>query len=203
MSDEELVKPAVPNDTNGETESESVSYGQVVVVGNSCGMFAVQLTVDMSKLYDDNRTLSRLAKCRDLLENMERARHVMDRIGNIWMFEGNERRISHVKSEGARVMLSLLAAYPAFRTQKEIAGETALHSGSVSRILSGKRGHYDRYIEKKDKTYRLNRQGIEWVACMLVPELARLHSAGDVTIEIVPSRGDETFARPPTVLDET
>jgi hypothetical protein len=56
-------------------------------------------------------------------------------------------------------------------SQSDISEVTQLHSGSISRCLTGKRGNYDQYFEESNGLYRLNSDGFSWIVSEIYREL--------------------------------
>lgn len=92
-------------------------------------------------------------------------------IKEFWKLENGVWRIVDISSEAYRIALILLKAYPNTKTQAEIANETTLNSGSVTRILRGTRGDFSKYFKKVKQKWTLSGEGIYWLLDKVIPEL--------------------------------
>ena len=92
-------------------------------------------------------------------------------VQRFWRRSGGEWKVVGIKKEACRIALVLLRAYPHPITQTEISLETDLHSGSVSRILTGARGDYSNYFESANGAWRLSDEGVYWMVDKVVPAL--------------------------------
>jgi len=107
----------------------------------------------------------------DMLFNMMIADAKSKVVGRFWHRSGGEWKVVGVRKEACKIALVLLRTYPGGRTQAEISLETGLHSGSVSRILTGARGDYGKYFESDGSAWRLSDEGAYWMAQKAVPAL--------------------------------
>jgi hypothetical protein len=92
-------------------------------------------------------------------------------IQRFWRKTGGEWKVAGIRKEACRIALVLLRAYPRPLTQGEISHETDLHSGSVSRILTGARGEYTSYFENHGNTWQFSDEGVYWMIEKVVPGL--------------------------------
>lgn len=106
-------------------------------------------------------------------EDMADVMNAIEKTRQFWSSVDAQPRVVGVKKEAYRIAFSLLLSYPHFKGQPQISAETALHSGSVSRILTGSRGNYAQYFDEHEKKYRLNDQGFRWVIDEVIPELVK------------------------------
>lgn len=144
-------------------DEEQVS--ESVAIERCFGEVKIRATVDMDGPFGIQYL--RILQQFDVIEIIERTRR-------FWNLSDYQPKIVGLKGEGNRIMLSLTISFPYFKTQQEIITETGLHSGSVSRILTGKRGNFAKFIVEQDKSYRLNDEGFQWVRQILLPELEQL-----------------------------
>ncbi len=102
----------------------------------------------------------------------QRIAHAKSRVvREFWKLEDGSWRIVGLTSEVYRIALSLIRAYPETRKQKEIAKEANLDSGSVSRILTGKRGNFAKYFLKITGEWTLSDDGIYWILDEMIPSV--------------------------------
>jgi hypothetical protein len=143
--------------------SEETAH-ELITLERSVGETIIRATVEISEPI--GLQYLRILQYFDIMEIMERSRR-------FWTTMDNQPRIVEVKSEDHRIILSLLISYPQFKTQQDIIAETSLHSGSVSRNLSGARGDIMKFVEEQGKSYRLNGEGFRWIRQVLLPELEK------------------------------
>jgi hypothetical protein len=102
----------------------------------------------------------------------QRIAHAKSRVvREFWKLENSSWRIVGLTNEAHRIALALIRAYPETRRQKEIADEANLGSGSVSRILTGGRGDFDKYFLKSGTEWTLSNEGIYWILDEVIPSV--------------------------------
>lgn len=137
-----------------------------IVIERSTGQVTIRIKADLGESL--GKEYLRILHQFDVIEIIERTRQ-------FWTVSDSQPKITGIASEGNRIVLSLLLSYPYFKTQQDIIADTDLHSGSVSRILTGKRGDFAKFIVKHGESYGLNIQGLRWIKEKLLPELKKLN----------------------------
>jgi hypothetical protein len=80
-------------------------------------------------------------------------------------------RIAGVTNDAYAIGVSLLGSHPESKRPIQITSELQIHSGRVSRVLTGSRGDYARYFRKGKDGYKLNQDGMRWMLEEVVPFL--------------------------------
>jgi hypothetical protein len=81
-------------------------------------------------------------------------------------------RIAGITNDAYAIGVSLLGSHPENKRPIQITSELQIHSGRVSRVLTGSRGDYARYFRKGKDGYKLNQEGMRWMLEEVVPFLS-------------------------------
>ncbi|MHA2322404.1 MAG: hypothetical protein ACXACG_12200 [Candidatus Thorarchaeota archaeon] len=102
----------------------------------------------------------------------QRIAHAKSRVvREFWKLDNGTWKVVGLAKEAHRIALALIRAYPETRQQKEIVEETNLHSGSVSRILTGGRGGFAKYFLEINNEWTLSNDGIYWILDDVIPSV--------------------------------
>ena len=105
----------------------------------------------------------------EVLEKTRRFRQIIN----------GEPRIVGIGIDAYAIALSILESFPEPKRPIHITNEVQIHSGRVSRVLTGSRGDFAKYFRKSDKGYSLNKEGLEWFFNTILPALDTIELPND------------------------
>jgi hypothetical protein len=106
---------------------------------------------------------------REALEKTRRFRMIVD----------GEPRIIGIDIDAYAIALSILESFPNPKRPINITNEIQIHSGRVSRVLTGSRGDFAKYFRKSAKGYSLNKEGLDWFFNTILPALETIELPGE------------------------
>lgn len=95
----------------------------------------------------------------------------MDRTRRFRKVINGEPRIVGIDIDAYAIALSIMEGFPEPKKPIEITKEVQIHSGRVSRVLTGSRGDFAKFFRKSDKGYSLNKEGLNWFLNVILPAL--------------------------------